>query len=154
MELLKIDFPGKTEQRNENKYYFLLDFIKVLGRHNNSKKFRDNFDENFSKKLRCQMVRFIMVVPNCPFSNIGAKLSVFLFWCQIVCLPFWCQIVCFTTYFLMQNCPSAKISGAKLSYFTLFPFMEHTFLYIHWAPLAAVQGVISPTRAKNGVFCI
>ena len=116
-------------QRNENKYYFLLDFIKVLGRHNNSKKFRDNFDENFSKKLRCQMVRFIMVVPNCPFSNIGAKLSVFLFWCQIVCLPFWCQIVCFTTCILMQNCPSAK-----MSYFSPFSPLWNILFYTSTGP--------------------
>ena len=40
----------------------------------------------------CKIVRFIMLVPNCP----GAKLSVFIM--------------------LVPNCPGAKLSGAKLSY--------------------------------------
>ena len=35
--------------------------------------FDDNFDENYPKKLQCQIVRFIMLVPNYP----GANLSVF-----------------------------------------------------------------------------
>ena len=32
-----------------------------------------------------------MLVPNCPFYNVDAKLSVFFSWCQIVRLPSWCQ---------------------------------------------------------------
>ena len=54
----------------------------------------------------CQIVRFIMLVPNCPGAKLsGAKLS----WCQIVLVPncplllSWCQIVRF--YYL----------GAKLT---------------------------------------
>ena len=44
----------------------------------------------------CQIVRFIMLVPNCPGANLsGAKLSVFVM--------------------LVPNCPGAKLSGAKLS---------------------------------------
>ena len=46
-----------------------------------------------------------MLVPKCP----GAKLSIFLLWCQIVHLPSWCQI--FRFYYL-----GAKLYGAKLSY--------------------------------------
>ena len=58
----------------------------------------------------CQIVRFIMLVTNCPGAKLsGAKLS----WCQIIRVPncplllFWCQIVCF--YYL----------GAKLSVFII-----------------------------------
>ena len=58
-----------------------------------------------------------IAVPNCPFYNVDAKLSVFtmlvpncsflLCWCQIVCLPSWCQIVRF--YHLC-----AKLSGCQI----------------------------------------
>ena len=45
----------------------------------------------------CQIVRFIMLVPNCPGAKLsGAKLSVFIM--------------------LVPNCPGAKLSGAKLSW--------------------------------------
>ena len=44
----------------------------------------------------CQIVCFIMLVPNCP----DAKLSVFIM--------------------LVPNCPGAKLSGAKLSYHRIF----------------------------------
>ena len=44
----------------------------------------------------CQIVRFIMLVPNCPGAKLsGAKMSVFIM--------------------LVPNCPGAKLSGAKLS---------------------------------------
>ena len=49
--------------------------------------------------LRCQIVRFHMVVPNCPFLHDGAKLS------AVPNCPF---------YMTVPNCP-----GAKLSVFTL-----------------------------------
>ena len=45
----------------------------------------------------CQIVRFIMLVPNCPGAKLsGAKLSVFIM--------------------LVPNCLGAKLSGAKLSW--------------------------------------
>ena len=50
----------------------------------------------------CQIVRFIMLVPNCP----GAKLSVFIM--------------------LVPNCPGAKLSGAKLSYH-LFQVSQNSY---------------------------
>ena len=44
----------------------------------------------------CQIVRFIILVPNCPGDKLsGAKLSVLIM--------------------LVPNCPGAKLSGAKLS---------------------------------------
>ena len=40
--------------------------------------------------VRCQIVQLpIFRLPNCPFLTLGAKLSTFNSWCQIV----WCQIV-------------------------------------------------------------
>ena len=47
---------------------------------------------------------FTMLVPNCPFSYFGAELS--------VCL-LGAKLSVFTM--LMPNCPPAKLSGAKLS---------------------------------------
>ena len=78
--------------RNEEKNYFLLDFLKVFGKH----LFSENFNKNYCKKLWCQIVRFIRVVPNCP----GTKLSVFTILVPNCPVP---------------NCPGAKLSGAKLS---------------------------------------
>ena len=92
--------------------------------------FRDNFDQN-DKTLWCQIVGFIMLVPNCP----GAKLSVFTmlvpngpFFILVPNSPFaflvpnhpfllyWCQIV------RVPNCPVPNCSvpnypGAKSTVF-------------------------------------
>ena len=51
----------------------------------------------------CQIVRFIMLVPNCPGAKLsGAKLSLFII--------------------LVPICPGAKLPGAKLSYHQFFFF--------------------------------
>ena len=81
--------------------------------------FCDTFDEKVLKKLRCQIVLFIMFVPNfpgakfsvftklqpnCLFPYLGAKLS--------VCL-LGAKLLDFTTS--VPNRPGAQLSGAKLS---------------------------------------
>ena len=77
--------------RGIKKLHF-MDILKVFGNKTMPTYFGDNFDENDPKKLRFHIVRFKMLVPNCPgailsvftilvpnclFSYLGAKLSVF-----------------------------------------------------------------------------
>ena len=88
-----------VRHRNEEKDYSSLDVLKYL----TNKTTLTFFNENYPKKLRYQIVRFIMLVPNCP----GAKLSILTM--------------------LVPNCPfsflDAKLSvcllGAKVSVFTI-----------------------------------
>ena len=94
-----------VRHRNEEKGYFLLDFLKYL----TNKTTVTFFKENYLKKLRYQIVRFIILVPNCP----GAKLSVFtmlvpnlLFFFILVpnCLFAFLVPNCLFA-FLVPNCP-------------------------------------------------
>ena len=65
-----------------------------------------------------------MLVPKCP----GAKLSIFLLWCQIVHLPSWCQI--FRFYYL-----GAKLYRAKLSY--------HPNFYLEYLEVKKIRGKVT-----------
>ena len=56
---------------------------------------------------------FTMLVPNCPLSYYGAKLSVCLFGAKLSVFTI------LVPYCPMPNCPDAKLSGAKLSYHQL-----------------------------------
>ena len=77
--------------------------------------FGDNFDEIYPNKI---------AVPNCPFYNVGAKLSIFtmlvpncLFHylgAKMSFLPSCCQIIRFTI--LVPNCSVPNCPVAKLSY--------------------------------------
>ena len=69
-----------------------------------------------------------IAVLNCPFYNVGAKLSVFLSRCQIVCLPSWCQI--FRFYYL-----GAKLYRAKLSY--------HPNFYLEYLEVKKIRGKVT-----------
>ena len=81
--------------------------------------FCDTFDRNDPKKLRCHIVRFIMLVPNCAV--------------RVPSCPFllcWWQIVRFVI--LVPNCPFAflvpkcpvLLSGVKLSYHSSYQKVE------------------------------
>ena len=90
----------------------------------------------------------ICFVPKCLFHFIGAKLCIFLSWCQIVRLPSWCQIIGF-------NCHSEKLSGAKLSgcQIVLEPSIHHKLLvkygkFLLWTCKAGRKEVLCFERFK------
>ena len=78
----------------------------------------------------CQIVRFIMLVSNCPGAKLsGAKLSVF-----IMLVP-----NCPGAKLSGANCPGAKLSGpklsgAKLSYHPKICVGGTKFNFKDWAP--------------------
>ena len=89
-EKISIDFCSQRLKKNN---YFVLFFTFYYFLEENIL-FNYNLHVIFSW---CQIVRFIMLVPNCPGAKLsGAKLSVFIM--------------------LVPNCPGAKLSGAKLSW--------------------------------------
>ena len=46
--------------------------------------FSENFDKNYSKRLGCQIVWSIKLVPNCPFAFLLPNCLFLLSWCQFV----------------------------------------------------------------------
>ena len=56
----------------------------------------------------------LTTVLNFLFHYVGAKLSIFLSWYQIVRLPSWAKLSVFTI--LVSNCPVPNCLGAKWSY--------------------------------------
>ena len=120
----------------------------------------------------CQIVRFIMLVPNCPGAKLsGAKLSVFIMlvpncpgaklsgaklsWCQIVRVPncpfllSWCQIVCFIILVSncpVPNCPTIVQTTWKQKKVTAFSFTKLPFLPHMNLTLSILVLINSPRR--------
>ena len=60
---------------------------------------------------------FTMLVPNCPFSYLGAKLSVCLLGAKLSVCLLGAELSVFTI--LVPNCPGAKLSYYQISNFVL-----------------------------------
>ena len=84
--------------------------------------FGENFDENYPKiavpnyliyDFGAKLSVFTMLVPNCPFSYLCAKLSVCLLGANCPFLLSWCQIVRCQNVWVpncpVPNCPTTRV---------------------------------------------